>query len=71
MTLWYDKGKVRPESNAEKVTHMDKYITERRARMRLAWFKRFDEVGNISRVCAEFGISRKTSLKRNCSKRKG
>lgn len=39
---------------------MDKYIIERRARVRLAWFKRFEEIGNISQVCREFGISRKT-----------
>ena len=28
---------------------MDKYIIERRARMRLAWFKRYEEIGNISK----------------------
>ena len=42
---------------------MDKYIIERRARMRLAWFKRYEEIGNISQVCREFGISRKTFYK--------
>ena len=42
---------------------MDKYIIERRARVRLAWFKRYEEIGNISRVCAEFGVSRKTFYK--------
>ena len=43
---------------------MDKYIIERRARMRLAWFKRYEEIGNISRVCTdELGISRKTFYK--------
>ena len=42
---------------------MDKYIIERRARIRLAWFKRYEEVGNASQVCREFGISRKTFYK--------
>ena len=42
---------------------MDKYIIERRARIRLAWFKRYGEIGNISQVCREFGISRKTFYK--------
>lgn len=40
---------------------MDNYIIERRARVRLAWFKRYEEIGNISQVCRVFGISRKTS----------
>jgi len=31
--------------------------------IRLAWFKRYEEIGNISRVCREFGISRKTFYK--------
>ena len=42
---------------------MEKYIIERKARVRLAWFKRYEEIGNISRVCAEFGISRKIFYK--------
>ena len=42
---------------------MDKYIIERRARMRMAWFKRFEQIGNVSQVCREFGISRKTFYK--------
>ena len=42
---------------------MDKYIIERRARVRLAWFKRYEERGNVSQVCREFGISRKTFYK--------
>jgi len=42
---------------------MDKYIIERIARMRLAWFKRYEEVGNITQVCREFGVSRKTFYK--------
>ena len=42
---------------------MDKYIIERRARMRLAWFKRLEQIGNVSQVCREFGISRKTFYK--------
>jgi len=42
---------------------MDKYITERRARIRLAWFKRCEEISNISQVWREFGISRKTFYK--------
>jgi transposase InsO family protein len=42
---------------------MDNYIIERRARMRLAWFTRYEEVGNISQACREFGISRKTFYK--------
>lgn len=42
---------------------MDKYIIERRARVRLAWFKRFKEIGNVSQVCREFGLSRKTFYK--------
>lgn len=42
---------------------MDKYIIERRARIRLAWFKRFEEIVNVSQVCREFGISRKTFYK--------
>jgi len=42
---------------------MGKYIIERRARIRLAWFKRYEEVGNASQVCREFGISRKTFYK--------
>jgi transposase InsO family protein len=42
---------------------VDKYIIERRARERLAWFKRYEEIGNISRVCAELGVSRKTFYK--------
>ncbi len=42
---------------------MDKYIIERRARVRLAWFKRYEEIRNISQACREFGISRKTFYK--------
>ena len=42
---------------------MDKYIIERRARIRLAWFKRYEEIENISQVCRELGISRKTFYK--------
>lgn len=42
---------------------MDKYIIERRARMRLAWFKRYEVIGNISQVCREFCISRKSFYK--------
>jgi len=42
---------------------MDNYIIERRARVRIAWFKRYEEIGNISQVCREFGISRKTFYK--------
>jgi transposase InsO family protein len=42
---------------------MDKYIIERRARMRMAWFKRFEQIGNVSQVCRELGISRKTFYK--------
>ena len=42
---------------------MDNYIIERRARIRLAWFKRFEEIANLSQVCREFGISRKTFYK--------
>ncbi len=42
---------------------MDKYIIERRARVRLAWFKRCEEIENISQVCREFGVSRKTFYK--------
>ena len=42
---------------------MDKYITERRARIRLAWFKRCEGIGNISQVCRESGIFRKTFYK--------
>jgi len=42
---------------------MDKYIIERRARIRQAWFKRYEEISNISQVCREFGISRKTFYK--------
>ncbi len=42
---------------------MDKYIIERRARVRLAWFKRYEEIGNVTQVCREFGISRKTFYK--------
>ena len=34
---------------------MDKYIIERRARVRLAWFKGYEELGNISQICREFG----------------
>ena len=30
---------------------MDNYIIERRARVRIAWFKRYEEIGNISQVC--------------------
>ena len=42
---------------------MDNYIIERRARIRLAWFKRFEDIANVSQVCREFGISRKTFYK--------
>jgi transposase InsO family protein len=42
---------------------MDKYIIERRARVRLAWFKRYKEAGNVSQVCRELGVSRKTFYK--------
>ena len=42
---------------------MDKYIIERRARIRLAWFQRYEKVGNVSQVCRELGISRKTFYK--------
>ena len=42
---------------------MDKYIIERRDRVRPAWFKRYEEIGNISQVCREFGVSRKTFYK--------
>jgi transposase-like protein len=42
---------------------MDNYIVERRARVRLAWFRRHEEIGNVSQVCREFGISRKTFYK--------
>lgn len=42
---------------------MDKYIIERRARVRLAWFKRYEETGNVSQVCREFGLTRKTFYK--------
>jgi transposase InsO family protein len=42
---------------------MDKYIIERRARVRLAWFKRYEEIGNISQVCRDFSIARKTFYK--------
>jgi len=47
----------------EEVTHMNKYIIERRARVRQAWFKRYEGIGNISQVCREFAISRKTFYK--------
>ena len=36
---------------------------ERRARARLAWFKRYEKIGNISQVCREFCLSRKTFYK--------
>jgi len=42
---------------------MDKYIIERIARMRLARFKRYEEVGNITQVCRELGVSRKPFYK--------
>ena len=42
---------------------MDKYIIERRARARMAWFKRFEQIGNVSQVCRGFGVSRKTFYK--------
>ena len=45
------------------VIHMDKYIIERRARIRLAWFRRYEQTGKVSQVCSEFGISRKTFYK--------
>ena len=42
---------------------MDKYIIERRARVRLVWFKRYREISNVSQVCRESGISRKSFYK--------
>jgi transposase InsO family protein len=42
---------------------MDKYIIERRARERMAWFKRFEKVGCVAEVCRHFQISRKTFYK--------
>jgi len=60
-------GRIRedlgPRFYQEEVTHMDNYIIERRARIRLAWFKRFEDIANVSQVCREFGISRKTFYK--------
>jgi len=32
-------------------------------RMTIAWFKRYEEIGNITQVCREFGISHKTFYK--------
>jgi transcriptional regulator of acetoin/glycerol metabolism len=63
-----NSGRIREEHNSpnpltEEVTHMDKYIIERRARVRLAWFKRYGEIGNITQVCRKFGIIRKTFYK--------
>lgn len=29
----------------------------------MAWFQRYEEIGNVSQVCSEFGISRKTFYK--------
>ena len=51
------------KSWTEEVTYMDKYIIERRAKTRLAWFKRCEEISNISQLCRESGISRKTFYK--------
>ncbi len=31
--------------------------------MTIAWFKRYEEIGNITQVCREFGISHKTFYK--------
>ena len=42
---------------------MDKYIIDRRAYMRLAWFLRYRQLNNVTQVCREFGISRKTFYK--------
>ncbi len=38
------------QSYTEEVTHLDKYIIEIRARIRLAWFKRYEKVGNVSQI---------------------
>jgi len=42
---------------------MDNYIIDRRAYMRLAWFLRYHQLSNVTQVCREFGISRKTFYK--------
>lgn len=42
---------------------MDKYIIGRRVRIRLAWFKRYEEIGNVSQVCKEFGIAQNAAKK--------
>jgi len=44
---------------------MDKYIIERRTRIRLAWFKRHEVISNINQVCRESGISRKAFYNMN------
>lgn len=31
--------------------------------MTLAWFKRYEEIGNVTEVCREFGINRKSFYK--------
>ncbi len=40
-----------------------KYIIKRRARVRLVWPKMHEEIGNITQVCREWGISCKTFCK--------
>lgn len=42
---------------------MDKYIIERRARVRLGWFKRYEKISSINQVCRELGVSRKSFYK--------
>lgn len=42
---------------------MENHVVELRARARLAWVKRYQETGNISQVCREFSISRRTFYK--------
>jgi len=39
---------------------VEKYIIERSARMRLAGFKKYEEIGNVRQVCRERSLSRKT-----------
>ncbi len=39
---------------------MDKYTIVSRAKIRQAWMREFERCGNVSAVCRQFGISRKT-----------
>ena len=62
-TTWWvttlaGQGKgMAPKSYRKEVTHMDRLVTERRAKVSSAWFRRYEEIESITQVYTELRIS--------------